>query len=144
MARPYIMPLGFIDRTTDNGAVFLLNNPKETAELKPGTPVTVWRYSPDRLALAKLRGLISDIGYVTARFRTVESVMDDRWPEEEEVLRQRTPVYLALEDSFEPDPRRMLTQEQADRMERVTRRYRILRSGRAQSRDRSRGIEEDK
>ena len=70
--------------------------------------------------------------------------MDDRWPEEEEVLRKRTPVYLALEDSFEPDPGRMLTQEQADRMERVTRSYRILRSGRAQSQDRGHGVEEDK
>ena len=144
MARPYIMPLGFIDRTTDNGAVFVLNNPGDSAELKPGTPVTVWRYSSDQLALAKIRGLISNIGYVTARFRTVESIMDDRWPEEEEVLRKSTPVYLALEDSFEPDPGRMLTQEQTDRMERVTQSYRILRSGRAQSQDRGHGVEEDK
>ena len=144
MARPYIMPLGFIDRTTDNGTVFVLNNPGDSAELKPGTPVTVWRYSPDQLALAKIRGLISNIGYVTARFRTVESIMDDRWPEKEEILRKRTPVYLALEDSFEPDPGRMLTQEQADRMERITQSYRILRSGRAQSQDRAHGVEEDK
>ena len=144
MARPYIMPLGFIDRTTDNGAVFVLNDPGDSAELKPGTPVTVWRYSPDQLALAKIRGLISNIGYVTARFRTVESIMDDRWPGEEEVLRKRTPVYLALEDSFEPDPGRMLTQEQADRMERITQSYRILRSGRAQSQGRAHGVEEDK
>ncbi len=144
MARPYIMPLGFIDRTTDNGAVFVLNNPGDSAELKPGTPVTVWRYSPDQLALAKIRGLISNIGYVTARFRTVESIMDDRWPGEEEVLRKRTPVYLALEDSFEPDPGRMLTQEQTDRMERITQSYRILRSGRAQSQGRAHGVEEDK
>ncbi len=144
MARPYIMPLGFIDRTTDNGAVFVLNNPGDSAELKPGTPVTVWRYSPDQLALAKIRGLISNIGYVTARFRTVESIMDDRWPGEEEVLRKRTPVYLALEDSFEPDPGRMLTQEQTDRMERITQNYRILRSGRALSQGRAHGVEEDK
>ena len=144
MARPYIMPLGFIDRTTDNGGVFVLNDPGDSAELKPGTPVTVWRYSPDQLALAKIRGLISNIGYVTARFRTVESIMDDRWPEEEEVLRKRTPVYLALKDSFQPDPGRMLTQEQTDRMERITQSYRILRSGRAQSQDRSHGVEEDK
>ena len=144
MARPYIMPLGFIDRTTDNGAVFVLNNPGDSAELKPGTPVAVWRYSSGRLALAKIRGLISNIGYVTARFRTVESIMDDRWPEEEEVLRKSTPVYLALEDSFEPDPGRMLTQEQTDRMERVTQSYRILRSGRALSQDRGHGVEEDK
>ena len=70
--------------------------------------------------------------------------MDDRWPGEEEVLRKRTPVYLALEDSFEPDPRRMLTQEQADRMERFTQSYRMLRSGRARSQDRGHGIEENK
>ena len=129
MARPYIMPLGFIDQATGNGAIFLLNSPKESAELKPGTPVAVWRYSPEQLALAKIRGLVSAVGYVTATFRTVESVIDARWPEEEETLREKTPVYLALEDSFEPDPGRMMTQEQADRIQSAVPKYRKLRSG---------------
>ena len=82
MARPYILPLGFIDRTTDSGAVFLLTNPEDSAALEAGTPVTVWRYSHEQLALAKIRGLICAVGFVTARFRTVESVINHRWPKE--------------------------------------------------------------
>ena len=56
MAKPYINPIGFIDRTTDNRTIFLLNNPKDSLELKLDTPVTVWRYSPEQLALTKIRG----------------------------------------------------------------------------------------
>ena len=129
MTTPYIMPLGFIDRTTGEGTIFLLTNPEDSLGLKLGAPVTVWRYSPEQLALAKIRGLITAVRYVTATFRTVESVIDARWPEEEEILREKTPIYLALEDSFEPDPRRMLTQEQADRIQSTVHKYRKLRSG---------------
>ena len=76
MATPYIMPLGFIDRTTDDGTIFLLADPQDSLRLNLDTPVTVWRYSSEQLALAKIRGLISAVRYVTATFRTVESVID--------------------------------------------------------------------
>ena len=80
MAAPYIMPLGFIERTTEKGTIFLLTNPENSLGLKLNTPVTVWRYSPEQLALGKIRGLISAVGYVTATFGTIESVIDARWP----------------------------------------------------------------
>ena len=144
MAAPYIMPLGFIERTTEKGTIFLLTNPENSLGLKLNTPVTVWRYSPEQLALAKIRGLISAVGYVTATFGTIESVLDARWPEEEEILREKTPVYLALEDSFEPDPRRMLTQEQVDRIHNIVPDYRKLRSGDPQNEADSHDVEEAK
>ena len=78
MTTPYIIPLGFIDRTTEEGTTFLLTNPEDSLGLKLGTPVTVWRYSPEQLALTKIRGLVSAVRYVTAIFRTVESVIDPR------------------------------------------------------------------
>ena len=62
MAKPYIIPIGFIDRTTDNRTIFLLNYPEDSLGLKLDTPVTVWRYSPEQLALAKVRGVISAVG----------------------------------------------------------------------------------
>ena len=62
MAKPYIIPIGFMDRATDNRTVFLLNNPEDSLGLKLDTPVTVWRYSPEQLALAKVRGVISAVG----------------------------------------------------------------------------------
>ena len=128
MAKPYINPIGFIDRTTDNRTIFLLNNPEDSRGLKLDAPVTVWRYSPDQLALAKIRGVISAVGYVTATFRIVESAIDPRWPEEE-ILREKTPVYLALEGTFEPDPGRMLTREHANAIQSISPKYRKLRSG---------------
>ena len=78
MAKPYINPIGFIDRTTDNRTIFLLNNPEDSLELKLDAPVTVWRYSPDQLALAKIRGVLSAVGYVTATLQN--SRIPDRSP----------------------------------------------------------------
>ena len=80
MAQPYINPLGFIDRPTQDGAVILLTNPEESLSLRPGTPITVWRYSPEHLALGKLRGRITAIGYTTATFVTEETQKGPRWP----------------------------------------------------------------
>ena len=144
MATPYIMPLGFIDRPTEDGAILTLSNPEDSLSLRSDTPVTVWRYSPEQLALAKMRGLISAVGYVTATFRTVEFQIDPRWPEDEEILRQRTPVYLALEATFEPDPGRMLTREQAERMRNAAAQYRKLRSGDPQDEENRHRLDEDK
>ena len=129
MATPYIIPLGFIDQTTEDGGTFTLTNPKESLSLRLNTPVTVWRYSREQLALAKIRGVICAVGYITATFRTVESQIAPCWVEKEVILREKTPVYLALENSFEPDPGRMLTQEQANTMQNVARKYRHLKSG---------------
>ena len=122
MAQPYINPLGFIDRPTQNGAVILLTNPEESLSLRPGTPITVWRYSPEHLALGKLRGRITAIGYTTATFVTEDTQKGPRWPDED-LVRPAAPVFLALEGTFEPDPSRKLTQEQAEAMQRIAQRY---------------------
>jgi hypothetical protein len=123
MAKPYIMPLGFIFRETEAGTVFLLTNPGEPTNLRADTPVTVWTYSPEHLALAKVRGLITAVGYTTATFAAVETTTDPRWPGDANVLRPKTPVFLALRESFDPDSSRMLTQEQANMMEAYARLY---------------------
>ena len=123
MAKPYIMPLGFIHRKTEAGTVFLLTSPGESKNLRSDTPVTVWTYSPDHLALGKVRGLITAVGYTTATFAAVETSLDSRWPGDQDVLRPKAPVFLALNESFDPDLSRMLTQEQANRMEAYARLY---------------------
>ena len=66
MARPYVVSIGYIERPTDEGATFILNNAEDSKSLRINTPATVWRYSPGQQALAKVRGLISAVGYVTA------------------------------------------------------------------------------
>ena len=123
MAEPYIMPLGFIDRTTNNGTVFLLTNPDESLDLRLGTPVTVWRYSQEHVALAKLRGTVTAVGYTTATFTTVEYTADPRWPSDETILPPTAPVFVALKDSYEPDPARRVTREKAEAFQRYAERY---------------------
>ena len=43
MAIRYMMPLGFIDQPTEDGATFIPTNPEDSLGLRPSTPVTVWR-----------------------------------------------------------------------------------------------------
>ena len=119
---PTSTPLGFIDRPTQNGAIIILTNPEESLSLRPDTPIAVWRYSPEHLALGKLRGRITTIGYTTATFVTEETEKGPRWPDED-LVRAAAPVFLALEGTFEPDPSRKLTQEQAEAMRRIAQRY---------------------
>ena len=76
MTRPYIVLFGFTKRVTEDGAVFTLSNAQESANLRPNTPIVVWRYSPEHLALAKIQGLISAVGYATATFKVVKSAID--------------------------------------------------------------------
>ena len=129
---PYINPLGFIDRRTQRGVRFLLTDPDDARILKSGTPVTITQPSSERLALAKIRGEIVAVGYVTATFTIVETVLDPEWPESEETVRKKTPVYLARKESFEPDPSRMLTPEQAERIWKLSSEYNnILRNERS-------------
>ena len=120
---PYINPLGFIDKRTPRGVRFLLTNPDDSRTLKVGTPVTISQLSSDGLSLAKIRGEIISVGYVTATFTIAETVLDEGWPQNEETIRPKTPVYLAKEHSFEPDPGRMLTAEQAERITEIARKY---------------------
>ena len=120
---PYINPLGFIDKLTTRGVRFLLTNPDDSHTLQIATPVTVSQPSEDALSFARTRGEIVAVGYVTATFAIAETILDPHWPQNEEAIREKTPVYLAKENSFEPDPSRMLTAEQAERIGEIARRY---------------------
>ncbi len=106
-----ILPLGFTLQATTEAIVMLLTDPRESKTLKPGTPVTIWRYSAGNLALGKARGTITEVGYATAKFVISETETDPRWPEDQDVIRPRTPVFLAMEGTFEPDLSRTLTEE---------------------------------
>ena len=120
---PYINPLGFIDKRTQRGVRFLLTNPDESLTLRIATPVTVSQPCNDGRALARTRGEIVAVGYVTATFTIAETLLDAEWPQNEETIRERTPVYLAKENSFEQDPSRMLTVEQTERLRELSNEY---------------------
>ena len=55
----------------------------KTGLVEKVSPVTVWTYSPEHLALGKVRGLITAVGYTTATFAAVETTTDPRWPGDE-------------------------------------------------------------
>ena len=113
MAIPYIMPLGFVDGTTKDGVVILLTNPDESAAIKEGAPVTIWKYNPGTLSTGRVRGEINAVGYVSAIVTITETQLGPRWPQGQNILKRGTPVYLAQPGTFEPDESRMLTPEQA-------------------------------
>ena len=128
MATPYINPLGFVDKNSEDGVSFILTNAEDSPDLNRNISVTVWRYSPKHLAMAKIRGTICAVGHTTADFSITDSQMDPRWPGDRDVLQPGIPVYLALPDSYEPDPGRMLSQEETDAIQRESARSREFKS----------------
>lgn len=127
MAENRILPLGFIDRITDEGAVMWLTTPSESPKLGRETTVTLTSRSigpPNATATA--RGIITAVGYVTATFKTVEIQRAPNWPQNETVLRKGLPVYEAIPGTFIPDPARTLSKEHEDSLRRLTARYREI------------------
>ena len=127
MAENLILPLGFIDRVTDDGAVMLLTTPSESRKLRLATAVTMTSSSigqPD--ATATVRGIVTAVGYATATFRAVEDQRTTNWPENESALRKGLPVYEAIPGTFIPDPARTLTKEQQESLRRLGARYREI------------------
>ena len=41
MARPYVVPIGYIEHPTGEGATFILNNAEDSKSLRINTPITV-------------------------------------------------------------------------------------------------------
>ena len=127
MAKKRILPLGFIDRTTSDGAIIMLARPRDSHTLRPETPVTIRnRSSGEPQAKARVRGMITSVGYLTATFRTIETRINSRWPQDEVILRRSTPVYQALPESFIPDPARTISEEQTEDLRRLAARYRDI------------------
>ena len=78
---------------------------------------------PGALGAAPDPGRDNQSGYTTAVFAIIDREACDRWPQGEETLGDKMPVYLALKDSFDPDISRMLSPEQAAGMVKLARRY---------------------
>ena len=104
-----IMPIGIIEEPTPVGATFRLTPQGQKAELRTDAHVTVWRYHPEKLAMAKYNGRITQVGDDTATFAILRVEVDERWPAEINPLGAGAPVYLALRGSFEPDTSRTAT-----------------------------------
>ena len=95
MTKKRILPLGFIDRATDDGAIIMLTKPSESHTIRPETPVTLQvRSAGEPRATARARGMITRVGYVTATCKIIETRMNSKWPKDEAVMRRGTEVVL--------------------------------------------------
>ena len=103
MNQTIVMPIGIIEEPAPAGATFRLTPQGQSAGLRTDTQVTIWRYHPEQLAMAKYAGRITQIGDETATFSILRAEVDERWPSEINPLEPGAPVYLAQRGSFEPD-----------------------------------------
>ena len=109
MSQTIIMPIGIVEEPTPAGATFRLTPQGADARLQADAHVTVWRYHPEQLAMAKYTGRITQVSDHTATFAILRAEIDERWPAEVNPLGAGAPVYLALRGSFEPDTSRTAT-----------------------------------
>ena len=109
MNQTIIMPVGIIEEPMPAGATFRLTPQGQNARLQADAHVTVWRYHPEQLAMAKFNGRITQVGDDTATFVILRSEVGERWPADINPLAAGAPVYLALRGSFEPDASRTAT-----------------------------------
>ena len=103
MNQTIVMPIGIIEEATPVGATFRLTPQGLRQKLTPEVQVTVWRYHPDQLAMARYSGRITQVGSETASFAILRVEVDERWPTDINPLEAGAPVYLARRGSFEPD-----------------------------------------
>ena len=114
MTQTIVMPIGIIEEPTPAGATFRLTPQGQNAGLSTDAHVTVWRYHPEQLAMAKYTGRITQVSDDTATFAILRVEVDERWPAEINPLGAGAPVYLALRGSFEPDTSRTATTAMVD------------------------------
>ena len=69
---------------------------------------------------------MTSVGYVTATFRVVETRIDSKWPDGDQALRPAHAVYQVLHASFDLDPGRALSDEQAEGLRCLAARYRNI------------------
>ena len=114
MNQTIVMPIGIIEEPAPAGAIFRLTPQGQEAGLSTDNQVTVWRYHPGQLAMAKYAGRITRVDDTTATFSILRAEVDERWPAEINPLEPGAPVYLAQRGSFEPDIARTATTVQRD------------------------------
>lgn len=120
MNQTIVMPVGIIQESTPTGAAFQLTPHGQRAELDTGTHVTVWRYHPETLAVAKYAGRINSVDGETATFTVLRAEVDERWPGDINPLEPGAPVYLAHRGSFEPNLTRILATVSRNEQEEAT------------------------
>lgn len=107
-----IMPVGMIEQSTEDGAIFILTRPGDHSILKINSPVKVRNTHCDQEDIpsgARVRGHVTEIGPTIATFKVAESKMGPHWPKDADTLAPGSFVHLLLPDSFDMDRSQIAT-----------------------------------
>ncbi len=104
MPQKLVYSIGVIRSVAGNRASVVLTHFLPPDRLNNNAPAVLWSRQPGNNATAKLRGHISEIRDGTAVFTVVATMIDPHWPKGRKPLQPDGWVYLAVPDSFMPDP----------------------------------------
>ena len=110
-----IMPIGIIEQSTEDSAIFTLTRPEDRSTLKINARVMVWnahRDDEDVPSGVMVWGHIAEIGATTATFKTDEISTGPYYPKDADPLAPGSFVYLALSNFFEVDRSQIATREE--------------------------------
>ena len=106
------MPIGIIDESTPDGAVFTMTRPQDHRDLQPDAAVTVWNHHQGTGATARLQGRVTEVGATTASFLVTLEDIDPGWPAHIDPKGAGNPVYLAIPGTYVVDLSRTATPQE--------------------------------
>ena len=122
MTKPTIMPIGIIEQSTEDIAIFTLTRPEDRSTLKINARVMVWnthRDDEDVPSGVMVWGHLAEIGATTATFKTDEISTGPYYPKDADPLAPGSFVYLALSNFFEVDRSQIATQDEKQFLEKL-------------------------
>ena len=122
MTKPKIMPIGIIEQSTKDGAIFKLTRPGDRSILKINAPVMIWNshWNEDDIPSGVMvRGHVTEIGPATATFKVVESKIGPYWPKDADTLAPGCFVHLAMPNSFDVDRSQIATRDEEKFLEKL-------------------------
>ena len=98
------MPIGTVETINDSSLILILQSP-EAHTLEADTPATIWRYDHGTDAIARVRGVITEVGDTHAAMAVLDQERDEGWDPSLPIYEPASPVYCAQPDSYQPAPR---------------------------------------
>ena len=122
MTKPTVMPVGIIEQSTKEGAIFTLTRPGDPSNLKINSSVmarNTHRDDEDIPSGVMVRGQVTEIGPTTATFKVVELRTGPYWPKDADTLAPGCFVHLAMPDSSEIDRSQIATPDEEKFLEKL-------------------------
>lgn len=98
-----LMPLGYVDDSTEQGGTFSMARLSDRELIRPGTPVLIRNEDSRSNATALLRGEVTETTGQTAAFIISDQHIDPDWPDYLDPKGAGNPVYLGIPGTYHPD-----------------------------------------